>query len=102
VRRDDGRYVVTLDLHSAKYEAQGKGEETEVALDDEIDIGIFARPKGGKESDETVLYLQKHRISAGATTLEIVVDEAPFDAGIDPYNKLIDRVSDDNRRRVTL
>jgi ABC-2 type transport system permease protein len=102
VRRDDGRYAVTLDLHSAKYEAQGKGEETEVALDDEIDIGIFARPKGGKESDETVLYLQKHRISAGATTLEIVVDEAPFDAGIDPYNKLIDRVSDDNRRRVTL
>jgi ABC-2 type transport system permease protein len=102
VQRDDGRWVVTLDLHSAKFEAMGKGEETEVTLDDEIDVGIFARPKGGKEAEETVLYLQKHRIVAGATTLELVVDEAPHDAGIDPYNKLIDRVSDDNRRRVTL
>jgi ABC-2 type transport system permease protein len=102
VQRDDGRWLVTLDLHSAKFEAKGKGEETEVALDDTIDVGVFARPKGGKERDETVLYLEKHRITAGASTLEIVVDEAPYDAGIDPYNKLIDRVSDDNRRRVTL
>jgi len=49
-----------------------------------------------------VLYLRKHRITDQETTLEIVVDEAPFEAGIDPYNKLIDRASGDNRRRVTV
>jgi ABC-2 type transport system permease protein len=49
-----------------------------------------------------VLYLAKHRFTGKDTTLELVVDEAPFDAGIDPYNKLIDRVSDDNRKRVTI
>ncbi len=102
VKREDGTYAVTLTLHSGKIEAAGKGEETDVALDDEIEIGVFARPKGGKENDETVLYLQRHRITQQDTTLEIVVDEEPFDAGIDPYNKLIDRVSDDNRRRVTV
>lgn len=102
VKREDGKYAVTLALHSAKLEAAGKGEETEVALDDEIEIGVFARPKGGKEKDETVLYLQRHRITEQDTTLEIVVDEEPYDAGIDPYNKLIDRVSDDNRRRVSV
>jgi aminopeptidase N len=102
VKRDDGKYVVTLALHSSKLEAAGKGEETEVALDDEIEIGIFARPDGGKEKDETVLYLQRHRITEKETTLEIVVDGEPFDAGIDPYNMLIDRVSTDNRRQVSL
>lgn len=102
VQREDGKYVVTLDLQSAKFEADGKGKESPLALGNEIDIGVFARPDGGKESDESVLYLQKHRIDQATSKLEIVVDGKPYDAGIDPYNKLIDRVSDDNRKRVSM
>ncbi len=102
VKREDGRYAVTLKLHAAKFEADGQGKENEVPVTDEIEVGIFARPKGGKEDDESVLYLARHRFEQTETTLELVVDGEPYDAGIDPYNKLIDRVSDDNRRRVTL
>ncbi len=102
VKRDDGKYAVTLKLHAAKFEADGRGKETDAPLRDAIDVGIFARPKGGKEDDETVLYLAKHPFSDTETTLEIVVDGEPYDAGIDPYNKLIDRDSNDNRRRVTV
>jgi hypothetical protein len=101
-RRADGKYVVTLAVHSGKIEAAGKGEETDVPLDDEIDIGVFARPEGGKESDERVLYLRKHRITQAETSIEVVVDELPFDAGIDPYNKLIDRVPADNRKALSV
>jgi hypothetical protein len=32
----------------------------------------------------------------------LTVPGKPFDAGIDPYNELIDRVSADNRRPVTI
>ena len=39
---------------------------------------------------------------AAETTLELVVDELPFEAGIDPYNKLIDRNSGDNRKKAVL
>ena len=102
VKRDDGKYLVTLKLHSEKFEADGKGKETGVPLRDEVDVGIFARPAGGKEDQETVLYLGKHALSDTETTLEIVVDEEPYEAGIDPYNKLIDRDSEDNRKRVTM
>jgi len=49
-----------------------------------------------------VLYLAKHRIDKNAGELKFTVDELPYDAGIDPYNKLIDRVSSDNRKRVGL
>ena len=37
----------------------------------------------------------------GQQTFEIVVDEMPTRAGIDPYNKLVDRISDDNTIDVT-
>jgi hypothetical protein len=34
-------------------------------------------------------------------TFEIVVNEEPTRAGIDPYNKLVDRIVDDNMIDVT-
>jgi aminopeptidase N len=100
VQREDGKWVVTLGVHAAKLQADGKGVETPLALDQSVEIGVFARPPGGKESDERVLHLARHPLPGAEATLEIVVEEKPYDAGIDPYNKLIDRVSDDNRRRI--
>jgi len=41
-------------------------------------------------------------LPSGDSTITVTVDSLPFDAGIDPYNELIDRVSGDNRKAVTL
>lgn len=99
---DDGRYEVTLKWSAAKKQSDGIGKETDRALEDDIEIGIFARDEGGKEKDERVLYLQKHRITELEGSVTVVVDELPYEAGIDPYNKLIDRVSVDNRKRISI
>lgn len=101
-RRADGRYEVTLDLHAAKRYADGKGKETPGTLDDWIEVGVFADGASGKERDEKVLYLKRHRIDRDNPVLTVVVDERPDEAGFDPYNKLIDRVSKDNRKRIRL
>ena len=101
-RRGDGRYAVTLTLHAAKRYADGKGNETAGTLDDWTDIGVFARGPSGNEGDEKVLYLKRHRMTKGSLRISVVVDQAPYEAGIDPYNKLIDRVPSDNRMRVSL
>ena len=101
-KRDDGKYAVTLKVHAEKVSTDGKGKETQEPVDTMVDIGVFARPAGGKEADETVLYLRKHRITEADTTLDLVVDELPYEAGIDPYNKLIDRDSGDNRKKAVL
>jgi ABC-2 type transport system permease protein len=101
-RRADGKYAVTLKVHSAKLVADGKGKEHDEKIDEFVDIGVFSRPPGGEEKDERVLYLQKQRIDKADTTIELVVDALPYEAGIDPYNKLVDRDSDDNRKRVTV
>jgi ABC-2 type transport system permease protein len=94
--------VLTLKLHSAKLVADGKGKEHDEKIDEIVDIGVFARPPGGDEESEQVLYLQKHRITTADTTIELVLDHAPYEAGIDPYNKLVDRDSEDNRKKVTV
>lgn len=101
-KRADGKYEVVLDLHAAKLYADGKGKETPGKLDDWIEVGVFARGPSGEEADEQVLYLKRHRITGGQPKLTVVVDAEPYEAGFDPYNKLIDRVSSDNRKRVSL
>ena len=67
-KRADGKYVLTLKVHSAKLVAEGKGKETEEKMDELVDIGVFSRPPGGKEDDEKVLYLQKRHVTQADTT----------------------------------
>jgi ABC-2 type transport system permease protein len=102
VKRDDGRYDVTFKVHATKIYVDGVGKETPAQLDEPIDIGVFARAPDGKERNEKVLLLEKRRIADGDSSITVTVDGEPYEVGIDPYNKLIDRVSDDNRTRVTL
>ena len=101
-KRADGKYEVTLDLHAAKLYASGRGTETPGKLGDWIEVGVFAQGPSGKEADEKVLYLKRVYITQENPKLVVVVDQQPYEAGFDPYNKLIDRVSTDNRKRVTL
>ncbi|HKQ97348.1 MAG TPA: ABC transporter permease subunit [Candidatus Polarisedimenticolia bacterium] len=95
-KRDDGKYVVTLDVATAKFRADGQGKETPATLDDWIDVGVFGDKDKDTPPEGKVLSLEKHRINAATEKLEIVVDSEPRKAGIDPFNKLIDRIPDNN------
>ena len=101
-KRADGRYDVTLSLKAAKVYSDGIGKETPAPIDDEIEVAVFARAPGASEADEKVLLLERRRITEAEPTITVTVDEQPFEAGFDPYNKLIDRVSNDNRKRVEI
>jgi aminopeptidase N len=93
----NGKYKVTLTVQARKLKSDGSGNETPMAMADYIDIGVFS----GKKDHEKTLYLEKKKITEEKQTFQIVVDEVPTHAGIDPINKLIDRISDDNTIEVT-
>jgi ABC-2 type transport system permease protein len=95
-KRDDGKYVVRIEVAAAKYRADGKGNETPAPMDDWIDIGVFGErdPKGPSEG--RILAMEKRHVGTAAATFEMVVDQEPKKAGVDPFNKLIDRDPDDN------
>jgi ABC-2 type transport system permease protein len=93
----DGKYKVTIEVQARKVQADGNGVETAMPLSDYIEIGVFS----GKKDEEKSLYLKKEKITEEHRTFVIVVDQQPTFAGIDPYNKLIDRNGEDNMMSVT-
>lgn len=99
-RRADGKFDVHIQFETQKSQADGVGKETPLALDDWMEVGVFARKAGEGEHTERVLYLQPRHFTQNKATIDVVVDAAPFEVGVDPYNKLIDRNPDDNRKKV--
>ncbi len=92
----DGKYKVVLTVEGKKAYANGDGVETPASMNDLIDVGVLSGPKGA----ERPLSVRKELITGGKQVFEFVVNELPTRAGIDPYNKLIDRNLDDNSMDV--
>ncbi|HXM13661.1 MAG TPA: M1 family aminopeptidase, partial [Candidatus Eremiobacteraceae bacterium] len=93
----DHKYKVVLEVQARKAKADENGNETPMPLNDYIDIGVFT----GEKDHEKPLSLKKEKLTQEHQTFEIIVDQKPTRAGIDPYNKLIDRTADDNTIDIT-
>jgi ABC-type transport system involved in multi-copper enzyme maturation permease subunit len=97
--RADGKYEVAIKVRSLKFRADSLGGQEEIGIADLVDVGVFGTKERGNALGKP-LYLEKHWIRAADTTFTVVVDTVPLKAGIDPYNKLIDRDPKDNVREV--
>jgi aminopeptidase N len=96
-KRPDGRWDVTFAVEAKKFYADGTGRETEAPLDEAFDVGVFAAKPGDREFDaKSVLAMERRPIRTGRQTVTLTVDREPAWVGVDPYNKRIDRNSDDN------
>jgi ABC-2 type transport system permease protein len=93
----DHKYKVVMHVKSRKLKANGDGAETEVPLHDLIEVGVFS----GATNHEQPIHVEKRWITQADSTIEFVVDTKPTRAGIDPYNKLIDRNPEDNMTDVS-
>jgi ABC-2 type transport system permease protein len=94
-----GSWRVTLDVQARKVVVDSAGVETEVPMDDLVEIGVFAAAEDG-ELDEP-LYLRRHRLRSGEQRITVTVPKQPVRAGIDPRNLLIDVEVDDNVAGMT-
>ena len=76
--------------------------ETDAPLNEAFDIGLFtAEPgKGGFDAGDVSLF-ERRPIAVGRADADVHrPTREPSFAGVDPYNKWIDRNSDDNVRPV--
>lgn len=99
--REDGKYLVKVAVETRKFRADGQGVETEIPIDDWIDVAVFGEEGEGSPPEGKLLALERVRIDPSTTEIELVVDEEPRRAGIDPFNKLVDRNPEDNLKRIT-
>ncbi|WP_298420004.1 hypothetical protein [uncultured Kordia sp.] len=110
----DGTYKVDIEFTVSKYRSDSKGNrsynDTELKsssstdnefkslpLADYIDIVVFTEEEINGEKKEVELYLKKHKITNVQNTISIIVNKKPTAVGVDPYHKLIDTNSEDNR-----
>ncbi len=102
-KRPDGQYEVTFVVKGKKLYASGQGKETEAPLNEPFDVGVFSAEPGKKGfTAQSVLHFEKRTLVSGDQTITLVVKQAPTWVGVDPYNKRIDRNSDDNLTEVSL
>jgi ABC-2 type transport system permease protein len=97
----NGQWEVTIQVESSKMKADELGKETEVAVNDWIDIGAFAKPEGDKKYGKT-LYRQRVKIDKKDNTFTFKVAEKPYQAGIDPFSLLLDREPKDNLYKLKI
>lgn len=108
---EDSTWQVDMEILISKYRCDGEGNimvaenrlthdqedltspKTSMPLADYIEVGLF--DENGNE-----IYLSKFKFDSIHNKLSIIVDEKPSEVGIDPYFKLIDRESKDNRVKL--
>jgi ABC-2 type transport system permease protein len=99
-QRSDGKFDVTIDIETHKFKADAKGNETEVPVNDWIDIGAFAKPEKGSKYGRT-LYRERLHLAQARSSHTFTVGELPEKAGVDPFLLLVDRIPDDNMKNVS-
>jgi hypothetical protein len=84
-----GEWQVSLDVVARKVVVDTAGAETDMPMNDRVEIGVFAPAEDG-EARGKPLYLAMHRIRTGQQTITVTVPGRPARAGIDPRHLLID------------
>ena len=92
-------YEININTSSEKFRADSLGKETSVPVADYIDIGIFAEPLS-KNNLGAPLLLRRFKLTKKDNVFTFRTKEKPYQAGIDPYNYLIDRLPEDNLKRL--
>lgn len=95
----DDKYEVTITVDSKKEYFDGLGNLLETSEKPNLlDVGIFE--EDGKNSNgmtiKSPLIIKKLWVKSGESTFTFTTEKLPLKAGIDPYNKMIDRIPDDN------
>jgi ABC-2 type transport system permease protein len=96
---ETGTWQVTLDVKARKVVVDTGGLETEVPMNDLIEVGVFTAAKAGGPGEP--LYLEMHRMRSGEHRITVMVASKPARAGIDPRNLLIAVEGDDNLKEIT-
>lgn len=98
----DGRFETVLTVDAGKFYADGKGKESKAALAGSIDIGLFDQNPGyGAFAAKDIVLMERRPVRSGTQEIRIVSTRKPAFAGLDPYNKYVDRNGDDNVVAVT-
>lgn len=99
---DNGTYKVDIQIESTKNYYDGNGKDIGAPTNPNLlEIAVFQNDTVINGMTKKVpLILEKRWIKPGKSTFSFTTDKKPIKAGIDPYNKMIDRIPDDNLKAL--
>lgn len=80
----ENNYIVNLDVETIKFYADSAGNQKEANLNDYIYIALM-------DENDQAFYLEKHLFTGNNSIIQIITDQIPVKAAIDPNFILIDR-----------
>jgi ABC-type transport system involved in multi-copper enzyme maturation permease subunit len=89
----NGQFTITLALDAQKIRTEGLGEQAILPLDLPVTVAL-------SDTEGETIYLARHHLSEPQTTVEIVTDEAPAYAAVDPDYRLPSPFVQDNVKRL--
>lgn len=90
-----GKYQVDLTVKATKIKSDSVGHETDVPINDWIDLGFFA-----DNSQKKLQFQKRVKIDQPEMEFSFTLDSLPKKAAIDPRRILIERVYDDNSKSL--
>ena len=98
-KNTDNSYEVTIDIESGKTHFDGLGKTIDTPSTPNIlEVAVFEKDTVDTKglTVKRPLALKKVWVKPGISTFSFTTNKMPVKAGIDPYNKMIDRIPDDN------
>jgi ABC-2 type transport system permease protein len=89
--KENGKFEVSINIEAHKIKADTIGTETEVGLNDWVDIAVY-----DDSDEETMIYNKRVLLTDNDMTFKFEVETLPVKAAIDPKRLLIERVITDN------
>jgi hypothetical protein len=93
----NGQYKVEMDVIAKKLYADTLGNETQTTLQEWVDIGVYT-----DDDEEKLMAWKRVKFDEESSTVTMIVDSIPAKAAIDPRRMLIERIIDDNVKKVSL
>ena len=94
------QYEVTLTTTSEKFRSNALGKETAIPINDFVDFSLFEKSDNDENKTGKVILTKRLKITKKDNVFKFKIKELPYNAGIDPYNYLIDRIPDDNLKAL--
>jgi len=92
----NGKYQISMKIESKKLKADTIGNETQVAINDWVDVGAFS-----DKDEEQLVFEKRVKINKPEMDFTFEIDSLPAKLAVDPRMLLIDRVYKDNIKAVT-
>ena len=95
----DDKYEVSITVESVKNYFDGTGKLlAEGDKANMLEIAVFDEDIENKQgmTIKSPLVIEHFWVKPGKSTYTFITEKLPIKAGIDPYNKMIDRIPDDN------